>query len=215
MSCQGHLESIGGPEHFNRLCKSIRVRLCCDSAPEGDAVISLEANTERRIAGILSGMLIALLMVVGVACGDASDDEDLKPAVVEALDALAKELVSDRPVDADAYADRLGVYLEAHPAFFGSGIALLDASGEVMSTPYVYRTGDDYSVTDLHVPSYRVEDQDWFTGPMEADAAVWTEPYFDAGGGDIWMITRSVPLRDAERVFAIVTTDLAVDDPNE
>ena len=177
--------------------------------------MSREPKTERRIAGILSGMLIAVLMVVGVACGDASDDEDLKPAVVEALDALADELVSDRPVDADAYAERLRVYLEAHPSFFGSGIALLDASGEVMSTPYVYRTGDDYSVTDLHAPSYRVEDQDWFTGPIEADDAVWTEPYFDAGGGDIWMITRSMPLRDAGRVFAIVTTDLAVDDPNE
>ena len=177
--------------------------------------MSLEAKKGRRTVGILSGMLIAVLMVVGVACADASEDEDLKPAVVEALDALAEELVSDRPVDADAYTDRLRVYLEAHPAFFGSGIALLDVSGEVISTPYVYRTGDDYSVTDLHVPSYRVEDQDWFTGPMEADAAVWTEPYFDAGGGDIWMITRSVPLRDAEGVFAVVTTDLAVDDPNE
>ena len=177
--------------------------------------MSLEAKKGRRTVGILSGMLIAVLMVVGVACEDSSEDGDLKPAVVEALDALAEELVSDRPADADAYADRLRVYLEAHPAFFGSGIALLDASGEVISTPYVYRTGDDYSVTDLHVPSYRVEDQDWFTGPMEADAAVWTEPYFDAGGGDIWMITRSVPLRDAGQVFAVVTTDLAVDDPNE
>ena len=37
----------------------------------------------------------------------------------------------------------------------------------------------------------------------------------NAGGGDIWMITRSVPLRDAEGVFAVVTTDLAVDDPNQ
>ena len=37
-------------------------------------------------------------------------------------------------------------------------------------------------------------------------------PYFDAGGGEIWMITRSVPARDAW-VFAIVTTDLPVDAP--
>ena len=177
--------------------------------------MSLEAKTKLRLGNILSGMLIALLMVVGAACADASEDEDLKPVVVEALDAFADELVSDRLADADAYAERLRVYLEAHPAFFGSGIALLDSSGKVISTPYVYRTGDDYSVTDLAVPSYRVEDQDWFTGPMEADTAVWTEPYFDAGGGDIWMITRSVPLRDAGGVFAIVTTDLAVDDPNE
>ncbi len=33
-------------------------------------------------------------------------------------------------------------------------------------------------------------------------------PYFDAGGGDIWMITRSVLLRDADGIFAIITMDL-------
>ena len=38
-------------------------------------------------------------------------------------------------------------------------------------------------------------------------------PYFDAGGGEIWMIPRSVPARDAEGIFAIVTTDLPVDAP--
>ena len=35
----------------------------------------------------------------------------------------------------------------------------------------------------------------------------------DAGGGEIWMITRSVPVRDAKGIFAIVTTDLPVDAP--
>ena len=45
------------------------------------------------------------------------------------------------------------------------------------------------------------------------DAGVWTDPYFDAGGGEIWMITRSVPVRDAAGVFTIVTTDLPVEAP--
>ena len=112
-------------------------------------------------------------------------------------------------VDADAYAERLQVYLEEHPTFFGSAAALLDPSGEVIASPYVYRTADGYAVADLAAPSYSIEEQDWFAGPLAADAGVWTEPYFDAGGGDIWMITRSVPLRDAGGVFAVVTTDLA------
>ena len=51
------------------------------------------------------------------------------------------------------------------------------------------------------------------TAPLAAGAGVWTDPYFDAGGGEIWMITRSVPVRDAGGVFAIVTTDLPVDEP--
>ena len=46
-----------------------------------------------------------------------------------------------------------------------------------------------------------------------ANGSIWTPPYFDEGGGEIWMITRSVPASDAGGVFAIVTTDLPVDDP--
>ena len=42
---------------------------------------------------------------------------------------------------------------------------------------------------------------------------VWTAPYFDAGNGEVWMITRSAPVRDAEGIFAVIITDLVVDAP--
>ncbi len=58
-----------------------------------------------------------------------------------------------------------------------------------------------------------IEAQEWIAMPLAANASVWTPPYFDAGGGEIWMITRSVPARDGEGIFAIVTTDLPVDAP--
>ena len=81
--------------------------------------------------------------------------------------------------------------------------------------PYVYRrTADDYVALDLAVPSYNIDSQAWVTAPLAANAGVWTNPYFDAGGGEIWMVTRSVPVRDAEGIFAIVTTDLPVDAPD-
>ena len=104
-------------------------------------------------------------------------------------------------------------YLEAHPAFYGSAAALLDRSGTVIASPYVYRTADGYATIDLAVPSYNIETQEWFTAPPAANAGVWTAPYFDAGGGEIWMITRSVPVGDAGGFFAIITTDLPVDAP--
>ena len=83
------------------------------------------------------------------------------------------------------------------------------------ATPYVYRTADGYATLDLAVPSYNIELQDWVRVPLAANAGVWTAPYFDAGGGEIWMITRSVPVRDAEGVFALVGTDLPVEDPGQ
>ena len=140
---------------------------------------------------------------------DASNEEALRAAVVTALDTLA----ADRPADAAAYTERLQTYLEAHPSFFGGAAALLDRSGAVITSPYVYRTADGYASTDLAVPSYNIEAQDWFAAPLAENASVWTDPYFDAGGGEVWMITCSVPVRDAEGIFAIITTDLTVDVP--
>ena len=87
----------------------------------------------------------------------------------------------------------------------------MDEAGTVTASPYVYRTADGYHTLDLAQPEYDIEGQEWFTMPLAANASVWTAPYFDAGGGEIWMVTRSVPARDSEGIFAVVTTDLPVD----
>ena len=181
--------------------------------------MSSKSKAKAGLVVILSGLLITLLMVAGVACYEApdksevADAEDLKPKVEAALGAFADDLTADRPSDADGYADRLQAYLDENSAFFGAAAALVDPNGVVTASPYVYRDADALAVTDLAVPSYRIEEQDWFAGAIQADGGVWTEPYFDAGGGEIWMITRSLALRDADGVFAVVTTDLAVDGP--
>ena len=121
----------------------------------------------------------------------------------------------ERPADAAAYTERLRAYLEAHPAFYGSAAALLDEAGTVVASPYVYRTADGFQTRDLAQPDCNIQMQEWITMPLAENAGIWTHPYFDAGGGEIWMITRSVPARDAEGIFAIVTTDLPVDAPGQ
>ena len=158
--------------------------------------------------------LTMLALVATMACGAAdSTHEDQRAAVETALDTLAADLRQNRPPDIAAYRERLQSYLDANPEFFGSAAALLDPSGRVVASPYVYRTPEGYASTDLAAPGYQIEAQDWFTAPIAANAAVWTEPYFDAGGGEVWMITRAVPLTDANGLFAIITTDLTVDEP--
>ena len=89
----------------------------------------------------------------------------------------------------------------------------MDGTGTVTSSTYGYRIEGGYETLDLATPSYNIEGQDWFTMPLAVNSGIWTAPYFDAGGGEIWMITRSVLARDDEGVFAIVTTDLPVDAP--
>ena len=159
--------------------------------------------------------LLLLFLVTTIACGTGGPtEEELRGDVVTALDALAADLAEDRPIDEDAYMKRLRSYLDAHPAFYGSAAALLDHDGRVTASPYVYHAADGYATLDLAVPSYNIDSQAWVTEPLAANSGVWTAPYFDAGGGEIWMVTRSVPVRDAEGVFALVTTDLPVEAPD-
>ena len=110
--------------------------------------------------------------------------------------------------------ERLQSYLEAHPSFFGTAAALLDRSGGVVASPCLHRRAKGYASLDLAAPSYDIEAQEWFTAPLAENASVWTDPYFDVGG-EVWMITRSVPVRDAEGIFAIITTGLVVDAPTQ
>ena len=163
----------------------------------------------------LSFVLILLVLSLGVlACGDTtSRDDDLRANVEVASDAFAAELISDRPADVEAYNERLLAYYEANPDIFGAGLVLHDQDGNITNMLYVHDTDDGY-INDDFYPSYsQPELQEWYTAPLEANAGIWTAPYFDAGGGEIWMISRSVPLRDATGIFALVVTDLPVDAP--
>ena len=158
--------------------------------------------------------VLLLAAVITQACGDAPDEQAMQAEAAAALDRLAAGLEAERPTDAAAWLERLRAYLEDHPAFYGSAAALLDAAGTVTASPYVYRDGGGYATSDLAaVPGYNIAEQEWITLPLAAGAGIWTPPYFDAGGGEIWMITRSVPLHDGAGVFAIVTTDLPVGAP--
>ena len=160
-------------------------------------------------------LALCVLMIAQACRSGAPAQEELKSDVNVSLDGFVAELVATRPADPDAYAERLRAYLEAHPAFYGSAAALLDESGNITAVPYVSRTSDGYDTRDLSLPRYNYDlaAQEWIAMPLASNASVWTSPYFDAGGGEIWMITRSVLARDTDGIFAIVTTDLPVTAP--
>ncbi|MCJ8499467.1 SpoIIE family protein phosphatase [Desulfatitalea alkaliphila] len=58
--------------------------------------------------------------------------------------------------------------------------------------------------------------QDWYQVPRELERPVWSEPYFDDGGGGILMATYAHPFYDlsaGERVFhGVVTADISLED---
>lgn len=157
--------------------------------------------------------LLSTAAAIVLACGDSSLTE--RQLVVDRLDAFVESLEQDPPTQAELPA-RIGAYLDRNPTFFGSTVTTLDASGQAVYAPYLYRLGGGgLGEKDLAaVPGYDIDAQAWLREPIEADAGVWTEPYFDEGGGNIWMVTRSVPVHAGGRIVAVATTDLPVAPPS-
>jgi sigma-B regulation protein RsbU (phosphoserine phosphatase) len=131
---------------------------------------------------------------------------EVETAVAAWVDTLQRTF----PVDS-LVSGRVKSYLERHQSYFyGSTIAVINADSSVRLSPYWYRSGTSLAYADLTLPSYEIRTKGWLTEPIATRAAVWTEPYFDAGGGEIWMRTYSVPVIINGMIVAIATTDLAV-----
>ncbi len=169
-----------------------------------------------RFHYISRSLLLGLLVVSFAGCGSdgRGAQVDQRTQVEIALNDFAAELAADFPSQG-ALPDQIRAYLEAHPIFFGSTVASIGEDGAVFDSPYVYRLGDVLAEKNLATPDYDIDNQDWLAEPRDSMESVWTDPYFDAGGGDIWMVTLSVPLTKDGRVYAVATTDLPVDPPTE
>ena len=77
--------------------------------------------------------------------------------------------------------------------------------------PYVYRKGKDILITSLAGPEYQYPDWDWYKIPKQMGHPLWSEPYFDRGGGNTIMSTYSAPFSCKEAFCGVVTADIALD----
>jgi len=83
--------------------------------------------------------------------------------------------------------------------------------------PYYHKTKDGIAFLELAPPEYNYFQHDWYHIPRETKAPVWSEPYFDEGGGNILMATYSVPFfrrgRDGTSagLTGVVTADVSLE----
>jgi sigma-B regulation protein RsbU (phosphoserine phosphatase) len=114
------------------------------------------------------------------------------------------------------YLKRIRGILAAWPDVYGSTIAVeagTDA-GSGAFAPYLFRgKGGEIGFSDLARDSYGYRELPWFRNAATSLQPVWSAPYFDAGGGETWMITYSVPffrktMPDKRTLAGIVTADL-------
>ena len=139
--------------------------------------------------------------------GLADSVDDLEPDRRRAV-ALLRRTVAQ---NAELYGSGIGY----EPAIYGS------------LAPYVYqpsgvygaeqspemKAATDLVVTDLGRGGRAYEVGDWFQLPAHMHRAVWTEPYYDEGGGNIVMATYAVPVHlrdDPLPVSAVVGGDVSL-----
>ena len=127
-----------------------------------------------------------------------------------ALEEFVSNLILNPPNKTDI-SDRVKNYLLINPtSFFGATVALLDTDNKAIYSPYWYRVNNTLEVKNLADSAYHINDQLWIRQPIDKGKPIWTDPYFDAGGGDIWMKTRSVPVFINGKIRAVATTDLSL-----
>ena len=108
--------------------------------------------------------------------------------------------------------------VRANPEILGAAIALEPKRGPAGPTdyvaPYAYRSGGSIATKDLAEGDYAYDTWDWFTQPRQSANPVWSEPYFDVGGGDALMVTYSAPVftdGDPNRFVAVATADISLE----
>lgn len=145
-------------------------------------------------------------------------DNDLA-SIASSLEIFADSL--DSLSNKTALSEAIVAYLESHgPEYFGSTVTVLNKNGTAAYSPYVYHDDADNLIQtdDLMAPSYSINEQAWLREPIDQGKAIWTDPYFDEGGGSIWMRTRSYPIFNStsgseDDIVAVATTDIRVEAP--
>jgi phosphoserine phosphatase RsbU/P len=132
-------------------------------------------------------------------------------------DWIGLEMASGRP--AVGYITNLiETKLRVSPQVYGSAVAFAPGIFSVSSgtaAPYVYRKNGRFQFVDLAQGDYNYQIQDWYLIPRETGKPIWTDPYFDEGGGNAMMCTYSVPFyqeSSGQKIFAgVATADVLLD----
>ncbi len=84
-----------------------------------------------------------------------------------------------------------------NPGVYGSGIPFAPGAWnpDIQAfCPYYYRGRDGITFLQLASPAYDYFQQDYYYITKLLNTPLWTEPYFDEGGGNALMVTYAVPL---------------------
>jgi len=120
-------------------------------------------------------------------------------------------LVSSVDINDQQIQQTIKTFINTNNAIFGMAVALepnkiLESRTNYSS--YFYREKNNQLVSaNLSDENYHFQSQPWYNKPKQLNKPVWSEPYFDQGGGDAQMITYSTPIYlPISKTFAGVST---------
>ncbi len=149
------------------------------------------------------------------ATSTVKEIETVFSSVATSADSLAT-IVTKADINEEQIKDSIRAFMKINRNIFGMTVALEpqvlhEGIGEF--APYYYRKDDTLGYSSLATDDYRYLLWDWYKLPKSNNSAVWTEPYYDQGGGNALMTTYSTPLKMAAdgRFAGVATADIALD----
>ena len=129
------------------------------------------------------------------------------PRVV--AEGLARSLAAFESLRGEEVRELLRRTLHENPQLYGAGVFLDPGSTPLgQFAPYVFRKkGVESEIT---LP-YDFARSDWYRLPVKAGRGLWSEPYFDEGGGETLMVTHTAPILREGRIVGVATVDLDLD----
>ncbi|MEI7750729.1 MAG: SpoIIE family protein phosphatase [Candidatus Omnitrophota bacterium] len=140
-------------------------------------------------------------------------------------------LTIDPDVDERTVYQLLRQNVSQNPFIYGSAAAFEEhefKADKKLFCPYVHRpetgskealkdqsarpAGEDLREIDIGRDAYDYRKADWYRLVKESGKAIWTEPYFDSGAGNVIMCTYSAPFFKEGKFRGVVTVDIRVDD---
>jgi len=115
----------------------------------------------------------------------------------------------------DAIIPLLRREIQEQPHIYGMALAFAPFAfrpDRRLYAPYVFRTKHGFNSLNLGTASYDYPRRAWYRLPVKYKQAMWSEPYFDEGGGQVTMTTFSAPVIKDGKVLAVVTADVQLQD---
>ena len=136
----------------------------------------------------------------------------------EKIPAYLAHSLTDRSLSLAMLKKQMEDLLTANPEVYGSAVAFEPYAFNGKSkyfSPYLNRQEGGFKMTFLGGETYNYLHLDWYQIPKELKQAIWSEPYFDEGAGNVTMATYSVPfyryIQNKRVLTGIVTADVSLD----